>query len=138
SVNAAYDTFTAGDSTASGNPVSLSAADPPMLLAAIVLSAPTNSVHAGDVDTISLVPLSGTGSMAGGTPTFFDVVDFSNTGLETSAVPFTSTSGTVQITAAAPVPEPASRITTLTGAILLMAYGMGRRRRPRAHRPESP
>jgi hypothetical protein len=84
-----------------------------VLLVTIALSAPTNSVNVGDVYTISLVPTSGNGSMTGGTPTFFEVFDF-NTGGETSAVPFTSTPGTVRITQAS-VPEPASIVSGLIG-----------------------
>jgi hypothetical protein len=135
SVNGPNDTFTASDSTTSGNPISLSMANTPVLLATIALSAPTNSVNVGDAYLISLIPLGGNGSMTGGTPTFFDDFDFNGGGGEISAVPFTSTVGTVAITSSA-VPEPAATITSLTGATLLTAYGVRRRRRSKAQRPE--
>jgi hypothetical protein len=105
--------------------VTLSVANTPVLLAAITLSAPTNSVNVGDVYTINLVPLSGNGSMTGNVSTFFDVFDF-NTGGETSAVPFTSTPGTVTITSAS-VPEPAALVSGLAGLVVLSGlHGMRR------------
>jgi hypothetical protein len=131
SVNTTNDTFDASDSTASGNPVSLTSANTPVLLATIALSAPTNSVNAGDVYTISLVPPSGNGSIAGNPPTFFDNFDF-NTGGETSAVPFTSTAGTVRITSAS-VPEPAALVSGLAGLVFLSGlHGMRRLWRSRS------
>jgi hypothetical protein len=127
SVNTTNDTFNASDSTASTNPVSLSTANTPVLLATIALSAPTNNVNVGDVYTISLVPPSGNGSMTGGTPTFFDFFNFS-TGQETSVVPFTSTSGTVRVIGAS-VPEPTSLVYGLAGISLVASYHAVRRLR---------
>jgi hypothetical protein len=130
SKNATNDQFDASDSTMSGNKVSLTSGNTPVLLATIALSAPTNSVNVGDTYTISLVPSSGNGSIAGNPPTFFDFFDF-DTGGENSAVPFTSTPGTVRITAAS-VPEPASIISGLVGMALLSGlHGMRRLRRSR-------
>ena len=119
------DTFVGNDSTFSGNPVSLSSANMPVLLAALTLDAAIT--NPGDTYSISLVPSSGNGSMNSSSKTFFDVVDFSNTGLETSAVPFTtSTSGTVMITGAS-IPEPSSLVSGLTG-MLILAVAVGVRR----------
>jgi len=105
------DTFVGNDSTFSGNPVSLSSANTPVLLAALTLDAAIT--NPGDTYSISLFPSSGNGSMSSSNQTFFDVFDFNTGGGETSAVPFTSTSGTVTITGAA-VPEPASIVSGLT------------------------
>jgi hypothetical protein len=110
------DTFIGIDITNSTNPVSLSSSNTPVLLAALTLDA--TSTQVGDSDTISLVPLSGNGSTATGALTYFDNYNF-NTGVETSAVPFTSSSGTVTITTAA-VPEPSSIVLGL-GAMSLLA-----------------
>jgi hypothetical protein len=70
--------------------------------------------------------------MAGSSHTFFDVFNF-NTGGETSAVPFTSTPGTVTISAAA-VPEPAAIEAALTA--MLVAAGAVGARRLRGSRPK--
>ena len=94
----ANDTFVGFDSTFSGNPVSLSSSNTPLLLAAITLDAGITAV--GDSYAISLMPSTGNGSMNSSSQTFFDVFDF-NTGGETSAVPFTSTPGEVTISGAA-------------------------------------
>ncbi len=118
------DTFVGTDSTSSGNRVSLSSANAPVLLAALTLDATITSP--GDSYAISLIPSSGNGSMSSSIHTFFDVVDFSNTGLETSAVPFASMPGTVTISAAS-VPEPSSIIPALTGMLVLAGY-LGARR----------
>jgi hypothetical protein len=137
-MNGPNDTFDASDSTASGNPVALSKDTTPapgILLATIGLSAPTNSVNVGDSYTISLNPTSGNGSMfpLPSPPTFFDVFDFVGNNGETSHVPFTSTSGTVKITAAS-VPEPASIISGLVAlACLSGLHGMRRFRRSKGH-----
>ena len=58
--------------------------------------------------------------------TFFDVLDFANTWLETSAVPYTSTPGLVTISAAA-VPEPATIISGVTA--MLTGAGVWAKRR---------
>jgi len=122
------DTFVGNDSTSSGNPVSLSSANTPVLLAALTLD--TTITSPGDSYSISLLPSSGNGSMSGSSQTFFDVVNF-DTGGETSAVPFTSTPGTVTISAAS-VPEPASIISGLTALLILAGvHGVRRVRRSR-------
>jgi len=119
----ANDTFIGNDSTFSGNPVSLSSANTPVLLAALTLNATITSP--GDSYSISLVPPTGNGSMTSSTQTVFDLFNFS-TGTETSAVPFTSTSGTVMITTSA-IPEPASLVSGLIGMISLAGfYGVRR------------
>jgi hypothetical protein len=135
STNSTNDTFIVGDSTASTNPVSLSVSDPSVLLASIALAAPTTSVNVGDVYRISLVPLGGNGSMAGGISTFFDIFDF-DLGAETSAVPFTSTTGTVTITAGIAVPEPPSSLTVpLAVGLVATFHGLHRLRRSAERRP---
>ncbi len=122
------DTFIGNDSTFSGNPVSLSSANTPVLLAALMLD--TTITSPGDSYSISLLPSSGNGSMSTSSQTYFDVVNF-NTGAETSAVPFTSTPGTVTIVASA-VPEPASIISGLTALLILAGvHGVRRVRRSR-------
>jgi hypothetical protein len=122
------DTFVGNDSTFSGNPVSLSSANTPVLLAALTLDATITSP--GDSYTVSLIPASGNGSMSGSSQTFFDVFNF-GTGVETSAVPFTSTPGTVTISAAT-VPEPASIVSGLTALLILAGvHGVCRIRRSR-------
>jgi hypothetical protein len=124
----ANDTFVGSDSTFSGNPVSLSAASGSLLLARLSLGAAITNV--GDSYTISLVPPSGDGSMSSSMSTFFDVFNFS-TGAETSAVPFSSTPGTVMITGSA-VPEPASLVSALTALALVAGFlGAYRLRRSR-------
>jgi hypothetical protein len=126
----ANDSFAGSDSTFSGNPVSLSAASGSLLLARLSLGAAITNV--GDSYTISLVPPSGDGSMSSSMLTFFDVIN-SSTGVETSAVPFSSTPGTVMITASA-VPEPASLVSALTALALLTGFlGVDRFRRSWRH-----
>jgi hypothetical protein len=122
------DTFIGNDSTASGNPVSLSSANTPVLLAALTLD--TTITSPGDTFSISLLPSSGDGSMSGSSQTFFDVVDFANTGLETSAVRFTSISGTVMITGGS-VAEPGSIVAGLTGMLIVAGIAAVRRLRRR-------
>jgi hypothetical protein len=129
------DTYFGFDSTNDLNPVSLSAGTS-VLLARLTLLAGTSLVHTGDVYQISLVPESGDGSQNSNFSTYFNVVD---SGLnETSHVSFKSTPGPglVTITAATVVPEPASTLTGLTGAVLLTAYGLRRRERSKAQLPE--
>ncbi len=120
------DTFIGSDSTFSGNPVSLSSANSPVLLAALTLNA--TITNPGDSYSISLVPPTGNGSMNSSSQTFFDVFNF-NTGSETSAVPFTSTSGTVTITGASSIPEPASITSGLTAMLILAGIAGARRLR---------
>jgi len=102
------DTFTGADSTYSGNPVSLSSGNTYLLASLTVTTLTGASPLVGDAFTISLVPTSNT---------FFDNFDF-NSGSELTATPFTSTSGTVNIVAAA-VPEPSSIVTGLTALLIL-------------------
>jgi hypothetical protein len=125
------DTYASQDSTASGNPVQLSSTDTPKLLAVVSLDA-AGITNVGDTYTVSLVPPTGNGSIAGNPPTFFDVFDF-NTGGETSAVPFTSTPGTLTIVAA--IPEPASLVSALAGvAVLAGVQGLRRLRHSKGQR----
>jgi hypothetical protein len=130
------DTFVGLDSTASGNPVSLSAGTT-YLLASLSISTLTGAPPtANDSFTISLVPPAADGSINTSTKTFFDNFDFT-TGAELSATPFTSTSGTVTIVAAA-VPEPASIVSGLTAIMVLgtiRVFGWFRRARRRQASP---
>ena len=123
------DTFVGNDSTFSGNPVFLSSANTPVLLAALTLDATITSP--GDSYTVSLIPASGNGSINSSTQTYFDLYNF-NTGVETSAVPFTSTPGTVTISAAT-VPEPSSMALALT--VILISMGVVGVRRLRRREP---
>jgi hypothetical protein len=119
------DTFVGFDSTSSGNPVSLSSANTPVLLAALTLDATITSP--GDSYTLSLIPASGNGMMSSSSQTYFDVYNFV-TGGETSIVLFTSTPGIVTISAAS-VPEPASIVSGLTALLILAAvHGLCRLR----------
>jgi hypothetical protein len=117
------DNFVGTDSTFSGNPVSLSASSGQVLLASLSLNAAITNV--GDTYTISLVPPTGNGSISSSMSTFFDDFNFS-TGTETSAVPFTSTPGTVKIISSA-IPEPSTIVSGLS-AVLIVAGVCGMRR----------
>jgi len=110
----ANDSFLGFDNTNSFNPVSLSTLSGQVLLATLSLDATITSM--GETFTVGLVPSSGDGSMAGNASSYFNVVDSDFN--ELSAVPFTSTAGTVTITASA-IPEPASIISGLTGAAIV-------------------
>ncbi len=125
-----YDTFTGNDSTNSGNPVSLSMGTT-YLLASLTLTTTTGAPpNIGDSFTVSLIPGSGNGSANGSPPptTFFDNFNF-DTGMETSATAFTSSSGTVMITGSA-VPEPASIVSATIGIVILAGFhGVRRLRR---------
>ncbi|MGO8900075.1 MAG: hypothetical protein ACLQU5_17235 [Isosphaeraceae bacterium] len=113
------DTFTGADSTFSGNPVSLSSGNTYLLASLTITTLTGASPVVGDAFTIGLVPTSGTGSLFANPNTYFDNFNF-GTGNEISATPFTSTSGTVNIVAAAvPVPEPSSIVTGLTVLLIL-------------------
>jgi len=114
----ANDTFLGFDSTNNLSPVSLSSSSGPVLLAALTLDASITS--AGESFNVSLVPSSGNGPSSAGTGMYFNVVD-SNFN-ELSAVPFTSTSGTVTITPSGAVPEPASIICGLTAILILACW----------------
>ncbi len=126
----------AGDSTnqmTSSSGGTVATTDTPVLLAALTLDA--TITNPGDSYTVSIIPASGNGSMngsmGGSSQTFFDVVNFDTVG-EISAVSFTSTPGTVTISAASVVPEPASIVSGLT-ALLIVAgvHGVCRIRRSR-------
>jgi len=110
------DTFVGADSTFTGNPVSLSSASTPVLLAELALDATITSP--GDRYTISLLPSMGNGSINNSTQTYFDVFDFFNTGMETSSVAFGSSAGTVTIRGSA-VPEPPSIVSGLTAVFIV-------------------
>jgi len=118
----ANDTFLGFDSTNNLSPVSLSSSFGPVLPAALTLDASITS--AGESFTVSLVPSSGNGSSSAETGAYFNVVD-SNFN-EVSALSFTSTSGTVSIITSS-VPEPASIVCGLIGAVIVTAYTRRRR-----------
>jgi hypothetical protein len=125
------DTFTGADSTFSGNPVSLSSGNT-YLLASLTVTALTDaSPVIGDSFKISLVPISGSGSVLDNPNTYFDNFDFVN-GTELSATPFTSTFGTVNIVGGV-VPEPAAIVSGLS-ALLTVAAIHGVRCRLRSRR----
>jgi hypothetical protein len=111
----ANDSFLGFDSTNDFTPVKLSSSSGQVLLAALTLNAAITS--AGETFSVSLVPDSGNGSSSSGADTFFNVVD-SNFN-EISAVPFTSTPGTVTISSVATVPEPAAIISGMTAVVIL-------------------
>ncbi len=125
------DTFTGADSTFSGNPVSLSAGTTYLLAVLSVTASTPAPPMAGDSFTISLLPQVGDGSANTNPFTYFDNFNF-NTGTETSATQFTSTSGGVNVIAAA-VPEPASIVSGLTTLLVMGGMYSVRRvvRRPR-------
>jgi hypothetical protein len=104
--------------------VSLSPSSGPVLLATLTLDA--SSTSAGESFIVSLVPPTVSGSSGGGASTFFNVADSSFN--ELSAVPYTSTPGTVMITASA-IPEPTSIVSGLTGLLILAGYHGVRRPR---------
>lgn len=118
------DTFVGVDATFSGNPVSLDSSSGSLLLATLTLSAAITNI--GDSYAIGLVPASGDGSMNSSTAMYFDNVDFA-TGLETSAVSFTSAPGTVTIIAAS-VPEPSTIVSGLSAMLFLAGAYRTRRR----------
>ena len=128
------DTFVGYDSTYSGTPFSLLSTNGPVLLAALTLDA--TITNAGESYSISLVPTLGVGSMNSNGQTFFDNFDFDTTGMEISAVPFTSTSGTVTIgPATMTTPEPSSLVIVSFVMVLLTGFH-GVRRLRRARRGE--
>ncbi len=123
----ANDSFLGFDNTNDFGSVPLSTSAGSVLLATLSLDASITS--AGESFTVSLVPTTGTGSSIGGANSYFNVVD-SNFN-EQSGVSFTSTSGTVMITAA--VPEPASIVSGLTGLLILVGFGRLRRHGKTTH-----
>ncbi len=115
------DTFTATDSTVSGNPVSIGVGQTYLLALLPITTLTQLDPQPGDTFSVSLNPTSGSGSNSGGASTYFDVLDMNNN--ETSYVPFTSTSGSATISPAA-VPEPRTLTLTLLGiACLAVARG---------------
>jgi hypothetical protein len=123
------DTFTGSDSTADGNPVSISAGTSYLLASLTVTTATGSPPIANDSFMISLVPASGTGSMMGNPApvTYFDNFDFNNTQTELSATPFTGVSGTVMISPGTAVPEPASIVAALMGIAIVAGFMRWRR-----------
>ena len=113
----ANDSFLGFDNTNDFTPVSLSSSSGQILLSTVTLDASITSV--GEAFTVSLLPPSGDGSSSSGSGTYFNVVD-SNFN-EVSAVPFTSSSGTVNIVGAS-VPEPASIISGVTALLILSGF----------------
>jgi hypothetical protein len=111
------DTFVGFDSTASGNPVTLSSGTTYLLASLTITTLSGAPPMADDSFTISLVPATVDGSMNGSITTFFDNLDFT-TGAALSTAPFKSAPGTVTIVAAE-VPEPASIISGLTAIVVL-------------------
>ncbi|MGH7138795.1 MAG: PEP-CTERM sorting domain-containing protein [Pirellulales bacterium] len=107
------DTFIGGDFTADGNNVVLPAT--PDLLAYLPVTSLTSLPPvAGDTFTISLIPMSDANPMGlDGNTGFADKAGVYNA--------FTSSNGTVTITAASAVPEPGTFGMMLTGAIALLA-----------------
>jgi hypothetical protein len=124
----ANDSFLGFDNTNDFTSVSLSSSSGKVLLATLTLDASITS--AGESFTVSLVPPSGNGSSSSGSGTYFNVVD-SNFN-ELSSVPFTSTSGTVNIVGAS-VPEPSSIVSGLTGLLILAGFHAARRVRCSRH-----
>jgi hypothetical protein len=106
-----------------GDPVALSTASGRRLLASIQVVAPTNQVSVGDVFQIGLIS----------DQSFFQLNDFSM-GTVVSDFTFGSSPAGVTITQAA-VPEPATNVTALTGALLMAAYGWVHVRGPRPQGP---
>jgi hypothetical protein len=112
------DTFTGTDSTADGQSVGVATGET-FLLASLTVTTDTGAPPvARDSFTISLVPTSGSGSFFDNPNTFFDTFD-TDSGTETSAVPFTSASGTVSVDA---VPEPAALVLGLIGVFIVGAW----------------
>jgi hypothetical protein len=121
------DSFSGTDSTNSGNPVSIAAGQTYLLAILSITTATEAPPLLGDSFTIGLVPGSGDGSVNTNSQTFFGNFNF-NTGVEISAAPFTSTSGTVNIVGAA-VPEPSSIVMGLAGLVLPVGMIVIKRRR---------
>jgi len=117
----ANDTFLGFDTTNDFTSVSLSSSSGRVLLATLNLDASITSP--GETFTIGLVPSSGDGSMNSGASSYFNVVDSSFN--ELSAVPFTSSSGTVTITSSA-VPEPSTILYPLAAILALAGFQGGR------------
>jgi hypothetical protein len=118
------DTISGGDTALS--PVTLSTTSRSFLLATVKFQAQTTASF-GDTFAIGLVPLNNPIPDQSQQPaTYFE--DQHGT-----QIPYTSTPGTVTIGSGQStiIPEPASTITSLTGAVLFAAYGLLRRRRSR-------
>jgi hypothetical protein len=120
------DTFTASDSTFSGDPVSLSSGTT-YLLAQIRITTLTGAPPlATDSFTIHLVPASGSGSLFDNPNTYFDNFDFTIFN-ELSATPFSSIPGSVDVVAS--VPEPSSVLCAAIGVAILAVSGLVNRLR---------
>jgi hypothetical protein len=128
------DTFTATDSTVSGNTVSIGVGQSYLVAVLPITTLTRLDPQSGDSFNVSLNPTSGTGSNSGGASTYFDVLDSNNN--ETSCVPFTSTAGTVTISPAA-VPEPGTLTLALLGIACLAVARTTLRSKRAATRAES-
>jgi hypothetical protein len=109
------DTFTAADSTADGNTVSIAAGQTYLLAILPITTLSQLDPQAGDSFGVGLNPAFGTGSNTGGASTYFDVLDSNNN--EISFVPFTSNAGTVTVSGSA-VPEPGSIVAALQAILI--------------------
>jgi hypothetical protein len=117
SVNYTHDTFLGTDSTNNLSTVSLSSSSGYLLLADLIVSAPTNDVNVGEVYTLGLITSSDN--------TFFDQFGVPGSGVTVDG----SIAGQLMITPSA-VPEPSSIMIGLTGlAILSVCHGARRYRR---------
>jgi hypothetical protein len=126
------DTFTATDSTVSGNTISIGVGQSYLLAVLPIATLTQLDPQVGDSFSVSLNPGSGTGSSGGGASTYFNVLDSNNN--EISSVSFTSNSGMVTISAAA-VPEPASIVSGLTGILIGAGIFAARRMRQSSQQP---
>ena len=108
------DTFVGSDSTSDLKTVSMTSSSGYLLLATLIVSAPTNDVDVNDIYTLNLNIGSGN--------TFFDQYPMPGTGVTVDSDP----SGQVMIIAAS-VPEPSS-----------IVYGPGRRPDPCRRPPDAP
>ncbi len=115
------DTFVGSDSTNDLRTVSMTSSSGYLLLATLIVSAPTNDVDVNDTYTLNLNIGSGN--------TFFDQYLMPGTGVTVDSGP----SGQVMIIAAS-VPEPSSIVYGLAAAMIL-AGARGLRRLPRSRTP---
>ncbi|HVA47066.1 MAG TPA: PEP-CTERM sorting domain-containing protein [Pirellulales bacterium] len=114
--NVLNDTFIGGDATADGSNVLLTAISDKLLAFLPVTSVTSLPPVAGDIFTISLVPLANANpSGLDGNTGFAD-----NGGVNAVYAPFTSTPGTVTIEQPSPVPEPGTFGLLLVGMTSLL------------------